>query len=573
MMKIKKMATGFVFVLGILLIIGTSPTLLGAEESVSVEKFPVMSGVEPNQAGASFLVVNVKGENLPLPKILSTDPSEVRVLFPGTRLPSLTWSRNYDLPLLEGIDMEENGEGVLVTFRVTEEIKLKKLEGRAPSRVFRFHLEALDAQKVSRDPLKARPLPVVSPSDPLARTTPITLELRDVDIRDVFRMLAEITKMNIIADPSMPSAYVTVSLKNVPLNEAFGYLMRMYDLGYAIMGKTIVVGKKSNLGKTLGKEKTRSFRVAYAEPAKAAALLQGLAGVENVVVDERQRILYVTATEEKLLDAQRVLQRVDAPGKQVLIQARIVEVSETGQKSLENLIEAVYDNWWFGAGANGTVFGYAYNNDSSKYDPVSDKEKRSQQLTGVNLSDIAEGSLRMLDFGLEAIVENNKGKVIAKPSVIALDGKTATIKLIDKYLYESGLDDAGNPTIEEEEVGPTLEFTPLVGRDNCLTLQLSIETGEVINKKAAEGGDKPQTSRRSVETELVVRNGEPFVVGGLFKESNSVKSTKTPVLGDIPLLGELFKSKSRTSENTEVVMVVVPYILDTPSGEIEHETI
>lgn len=568
----KRIATSLAVMLGVLMIIGASPTVLRAEEAVDVEKFPIIAGVELNQAGASLLAVNVKGESLPRPKVLSKNPSEVRVLFPGTRLPSLTWSRNYDFTLLEGIDMEQNGEGVLVTFRVTEAVRLKKLEGQAPARVFRFHFEARDAHDVSRERPEARSLPVVSVRDPLAKSTPITLELRDVDIRDVFRMLGEITKMNIIADPSMPSAYVTVSLKKVPLNEAFGYLMRMYDLGYAIMGKTIIVGKKGNLGKTLGQEKTRSFHIAYADPAKAASLLQGLAGVEKVVVDERQRFLYVTATEEMLQDVQVALQKVDAPGKQVLIEARIVEVSEIGQKSLENLIEAVYDNWWLGAGANGTVFGYTYADDPSKYDPVTDKEKRPQQITGVDLTDIAEGSLRMLDFGLEAIVQDNKGKVIAKPSVIALDGKTAVIKLIDKYLYESGLDEAGNPTIEEEEVGPTLEFTPTMGRDGYLTLKLSIETGEVINKEEAEGGEKPQTSRRSVETELTVRNGEPFVVGGLIKESNSERTTKTPVLGDIPLLGELFRSKSRSSENTEVVMVVVPYILDTPSGEIEHQT-
>lgn len=550
-MKLNRILRISALVLAVLVFAAASPAALSAEEAGGVESFPVIAGVTTNQAGASLLSVNVKGSNLPEPKMLSKNSSELKVLFPGTRLPSLTWSRDYDFPLLEGVDLEQNGEGVLMTLRTTEALRLKTMEGRAPSRVFRFQFEAMDAYNVSRDPLPVRPVPVPRPNDPLASTKPITLELRDVDIRDVFRMFGEMTDMNIIADPSMPSAYVTVSLKKVPLSEAFGYLMRMYDLGYAIMGKTIIVGKKGSLGKTLGKEKTRSFRVAYAEPAKAAALLQGLAGVEKVVVDDRLRMIYVTAPEDEMYQIERVLQKVDHPGQQVLLQARIVEVTDSGKKALENTIAAVYKRW-----------GLAYNPESGQ-----------TEIGYTYDSAMASPTVKALDSVLSTISTKSEGKVLASPSVVTLDGEEAEVKLIQKLKYQSGIDEDGNPEFEDEEVGPTLTFTPVVGRENMVTVEVEIKTGEIIQFRTSGSSEVPETSERSAETTVRVRNGEPFVIGGLFKDSDTTALNRIPVLADIPLLGGLFKSESKNKERSEVVMILIPYILEMPNGGIEVSTL
>ncbi len=535
----------------VLALVAASPAVVRAEDALMVEDLPVVAGVVTNQIGAGLLSVNVKGKNLPAPEVLSKNPSEVRVLFPGAGLPSLTWSRDYNFPLLEGIDLEQNGEGVLMVLRTTEAVRLKKLEGRAPSRVFRFRFQALDATRVSREPLKARKFPVARPNDPLASSKPITLELRDVDIRDVFRMFGEITDMNIVADPSMPSAYVTVSLKKTPLNEAFGYIMRMYDLGYAIMGRTIIVGKKGSLGKALGKEKTRSFRVAYAEPAKAAALLQGLSGVEKVVVDERLRMIYVTAAEDEMYDVERVLQRVDHPGQQVLLQARIVEVTDSGKKALENTIDALYKKWAFSYNPESgqTQVGYTYN------------------------SALANPTVKALDTALSVISTKSEGKVLASPSVVTLDGEEAEVKLIQKLKYQSGIDEDGNPEFEDEEVGPTLTFTPVVGRENMVTVEVEIKTGEIIQFRSSGSSEVPETSERSAETTVRVRNGEPFVIGGLFKDSDTTSLNRIPVLADIPLLGGLFESESKNKERSEVVMILIPYILEMPNGAIEVSTL
>ena len=186
------------------------------------------------------------------------------------------------------------------------------------------------------------------------------------------------------------------------------------------------------------------------------------------------------------------------------------------------------------------------------------------------LEDIAGGTFRMLDAGLRALVTENKGKVLASPSVITMDGEKAIIKLVEKYKFISERDEAGNPTYDEEEVGPHLEFTPVMGRGGVITVDLKVATGSVIGTyRGGQGEEFPQTSSREVTTKVRVSDGEPFVVGGLFSEENRTVVTKIPILGDIPLLGEIFRSSSKQQSNSEVVMVVVPYILDVDETVLE----
>jgi len=151
-----------------------------------------------------------------------------------------------------------------------------------------------------------------------------------------------------------------------------------------------------------------------------------------------------------------------------------------------------------------------------------------------------------------------------------VDGQKASIALTTNIKYISERDEAGNPVYTEERIGPTLEFTPIVGRDNTVTINVEISTGEVVEWRAGGMGEEvPVTSSRDVSTMVRVRNGEPFVIGGLFDRRKTDTVSKVPVLADIPLLGEIFKTRTKREEESEVVTVVVPYILDVPDTSIE----
>ena len=518
----------------------------------ALKMLPPIGGLTVRQMGAHAVVMQLTGASLSRPEITSNTPDSIVFSVKPAYLASGKWERQFDLPLVQSVFAEQKGEAVVFSVRVNGTLVLKDIEGVAPANqyVLRFDATGHAAREREEPALTApKPLPPTNYNDPFSRTTPVTFDLRDVELRDVFRMLGEYVGMNIVADPSVPNTLVTMSLKSVPLNEALGYLLRMYNMSYAIMGKTIIVGAPDNIGKTTGRQSTRSFKVAYADVAAIGGLLQSLAGVSNIVLDERLRTVYVTAQPEQFIQVERVLQQVDHPGRQVMLQARIIEVNDDARDELETIINAVYSQWQLNyLGQEGLDLGYRY----------ADVVREGDELT------------KKLDFSLKSIVTANKGRVLADPSLITLDGKKAVAKMVETYTY-SMRDKDGNTIWSEKEVGPTLEFTPIVGRDNMITVELKIQTGDVL--RDPQPGEPPPTSKREVTTSIRVRNGEPFVVGGLHRDAKSTLRGKVPILGDIPIIGELFKFRRDTRKKTEVAMIVIPYILFIPDGPVEQFTL
>ena len=164
---------------------------------------------------------------------------------------------------------------------------------------------------------------------------------------------------------------------------------------------------------------------------------------------------------------------------------------------------------------------------------------------------------------------DNNGKVLASPSVVALDGEKASVKLTHSYLYQSGVDDNGNPEFTNQETGPTLEFTPTLGRDGFITIKMKISTGEIVAFRKSGSSEAPETTKREVDTQVRVRNGELFVIGGLYQENKTSSVKRVPILGYIPLLGELFKSRVANHSKSQVAFIAIPYILDIPTGAAE----
>lgn len=565
-----KRALGVLF-LTVLLLSPFSALAASAQEAGADEEMgpapPAILGLTLVQGGSTLAVFQVTGEKLPVPDVLSTDENGLILLWEGVILPSGYWERSFPTPLVQGVVLRQEPEGVQMQIRSTRRVYLGKTVGDPPSPEMQLHLTTGDvAEEI---PLPVTGVPKVVAGDPFASSAPVTLQLRDSDLRDVFRMLGSMVNMNVVIDPSVPATPVTISLNNVPMNEAFQYLMRMYDVSYAIMGKTIIVGRKDNLSRAMGMEKTRAFRVAYADLGQIPALLQGLSGVSSVVVDERLRTVYVTASEERLGDVAVTLQRIDHPGRQVMLQARIVEVSEGGSDELKGLVNAVYERWYASFSSAGGVIGYYDDYNGGVFNP-SRTNREINPPESITFPDMADSALSFFDASLQILVKQDKAKMLASPSVVTLDGQKASIKLLTDIKYVSERDDQGRPTYGEVESGPSLEFTPTVGRSEIVTIEMSVKTGDAnLTYDSLLRGYIPQSTTREVQTIVRVRDGEPFVVGGLFNENKSENVWKIPIISEIPLLGELFKGKNTSVTKSEVIMVVVPYILDVPESVIQ----
>ncbi|MDR1048881.1 MAG: secretion protein [Synergistaceae bacterium] len=545
----------------------------------TANKLPLLTSFEFYQIGDTDLVANARGKSLPMPEIVHTDNQTV-IVFKGTRLAdSLRETRTIEAPMLTDVRIEQaEGDVMILTMTADLPLQLRSTRGVPPSDSYTLRfVTAQQQQRLESEPaVTLQPQTPRIPTGPFASNTPITLDLRDTELRDIFRMMGMHLKKNIIIDPSLPSVLVTMTLKNIPLSEAYAYLMKTYDLSYEFIGKdTIVIGTTDGLSKIAGKEETRLFRVAYADTAAMQKLLSDLVKLpaDRIVADPRLRTLYVTSNGAKLEEVAIVLQKLDHPGRQVMMQARLLEITDRSAFEVETAINAVYDHWWFNYSQAGGRGGYADDNRRGRdYVPPTGTNPLIP-ITTTMLTPM-QGVWREFDAAFRAMEEKGNARALANPSVIAIDGQEATIALTEDYPYISERDDAGNPTWTTEEVGPQMKLTPLVGRDGVISIKVDIETGEVIEMvRSSTGEEMPRTSTRKVTTNVRVRDGEPFVVGGLFRENVTHSQTRFPILGSIPLLGELFTFRHNDTTKTQVIIVVVPYILDTPDAAIEQERV
>jgi len=558
----------------------------------------IIEGMKVRQVGSSQVMLELRGTSISLPVQGPTTGSAITLIWRDIRFPRNTdrqdwwdeygwdvlglkdkeseeWYQDYEYNLVQRISVVSNDQQGLTMNVVGEKpLVLKKITGMAGSDRITLTLETV-TDIVPPAPPKPR-APVQG--DPLGMYSPVTLELRDVSVREVFRMLADLHKLNLVIDSSVPDNLMTFSFKNAKFSEVFAYMLRMNDLTYALMGNTLVVGTAESIGKTLGKNITKEYKVAYGDITKMPAMIMGLVALPKPpVVDERLRALYVTGTPEQHLEVEALMNRIDHPGKQVMLEARLIEINDGAQQEIETLISSVYKGWLFTYGAQGLASEYTYANRDvnppiTNIPPTLTPGKvpilgaTDNSTMPIN---IVDPTMKMLDAGLRAMESDNKGKILANPSVVALDGQKASIKLTHNYLYQSGLDESGNPEFTEQETGPTLDITPIVGRDGFVTLKLKISTGEIVKFRDSGISEVPETTKREVDTQIRVRNGELFVIGGLFQENKTKGVTRVPILGYIPLIGELFKSKTDKHSKSEMAFIVMPHILDVPTGSAE----
>ncbi|MDR1885334.1 MAG: hypothetical protein LBQ56_03605 [Synergistaceae bacterium] len=560
---------------------------------------PVLAGIQVLQVGGDKILLRVRGFKIPQPRAV-TAPGESQLIlqWDEVRFPQSTdkrdwwddfewdilrlplkpkrneWWKQYDFPLISRINVEEFDEtSMRMIFSTSKPMVVENVEGIPGTDTLSVMLKAYEEPA----PEKVERAVVYPKGDPMAIKAPVTLKLNDADVKSVFRMLAEMQKLNLLLDPSVPDMTITFSFTSIPFNEAFSYLLRAADLHYALVGSTLVVGKQESLGRTLGREVVRAYRLSYAIDDSGAvngdltAALTGLIPLSTTpTLDQRNRTIYVTATPEQHEEVAALLEKLDHPGRQVMIQAKIVQVNDNASQELETLVSAVYEQWLLNFSGGRLSGGYVYGSAPFEATDIGIPIPGATAGTTETLGDIAlDSGLQLLSAGLSALESNGKGKVIAHPSVITIDGKQARVALTQDMMYASGVDSNGNTTFSTVSSGPTLDFTPNIGRNGVITINLNISTGDVLGFRAAgNGAQTPETTTRSVTTQVRVRNGEPFVVGGLYQETKTNDRSRIPVLGYIPLLGDLFTRRTDTHIKTEVAMIVIPYILDIPNENI-----
>lgn len=544
-------------VLSVILFFFSSCSAMALEPLNTVEKpLSAVDAVRVRQIGSNEVLLELDGRGIGHPELVPGGSCSAELRWRDTVMSGsgrgkhekgVTETR-YDYPLVRRISFTA-GEDNSLTMRITggKPLRIKRLDGMDNSDSISILLEA----DTAATPNHGRNGGVRRNTMPAGGK--ITLSMREVSPADAFRALAALAGINIALDGTEPPGRLTFSFKDTAFSEVFNYLLNVAGLSYSMKGDTLFVGSLETVASAAGDYETRAYPIAYADAGKAASLVASLVPrLKTPSVDERTRTLYITATAAQHQKVDAFLRGIDHPGRQVMLEARLIDVSESARREIEAMISSVHSGWIISYGAAGGGIGYA----SGRGGAAGNSGARAPG--GHTMKDI--------DAGLSAIESKQRVKVLASPSLVTLDGHKAVIKLTRNYLYQSSVDSDGNAKFTEQETGPSLEITPQIGRDGFITMKLRISSGEIIGFRKSGVSESPETSRREVDTSVRVRDGELFVIGGLYSDSRSKNVRKVPVLGHIPLIGELFTSRSESRASSELAFIVVPHILGT-TGE------
>ncbi|HXS19830.1 MAG TPA: type IV pilus secretin PilQ [Steroidobacteraceae bacterium] len=426
----------------------------------------------------------------------------------------------------------------------------------------------------------------------------LTLNFQDIAVRAVLQLLADASGQNIVVSDSVNGS-VTLRLQNVPWDQALAVILRNKGLGQRREGNVIIVAPQEELAsrekadlaaqnsvQQLEPLRSEYLQINYAKAADLAALVKSqsnslLSKRGNVAVDDRTNTLLLQDTPENLEQINRLVARLDIPVRQVEIEARIVLVNDDFERQLGARlgITSVNANGNNGivtttgtAAGEDTIVGSALNafNGTGQFINIPTGSGGAPERYNVNLpvanpaGSLAVGILsgaHLIDLELSAAQAETEAKVISSPRVITANQKQATIMQGVEIPYQQSAS-SGATSISFKNAVLQLQVTPQITPDNRIILDLDVRDDEVGKVIVESGGiNVPAIDTREVTTQVLVNDGQTVVLGGILTTNARDAQTKVPWLGDIPVLGHLFKTTDRTNNKDELLIFVTPKIV------------
>jgi type IV pilus assembly protein PilQ len=395
----------------------------------------------------------------------------------------------------------------------------------------------------------------------------IALDFYKTDIKNVFRILREVSGKNFAIDDDV-NGKVTLTLdKPVPWDQVMDLVLRMNQLGMIVEGDIIRIATLSTLKKendlrkaqiaALQKEKeqikalepleTRYIPISYSDAAtEILPHIQNIVtkGRGSVTVDGKNNQIIITDTAKKVAQAEEITRQIDKVTSQVIIEARVVEVNQSYSKELGFA-------WNLGVGP------VSVNGGKSQWtsDVAMNYPAAANDGFALNFAKIA-GTPFTLDARLTALESNGNGKILSAPKIATLNNKKARIKQGQEIGYLER-DSAGGSSVKFKDVDLMLEVTPHVTPDNRISMDIKIEKNDVTG--FVDG--VPVISTNEATTQLLVNDGDTIVIGGIIKSTSTTEKNAFPGLHKIPVLGWLFQSNLEDTDDNELLIFMNPKIV------------
>ncbi|MGC4029140.1 MAG: type IV pilus secretin PilQ [Steroidobacteraceae bacterium] len=437
----------------------------------------------------------------------------------------------------------------------------------------------------------------------------MSANFQDIETRAFLQLLADTGGQNIVVSDSV-SGSVTMRLQNVPWDQALDVVLRLKGLDKRKQDNVIIVAPAEELSarekadlaakkdiQELAPLRTEYLQVNYAKAGDIASLIRAqggagaassggkslLSGRGSVTIDERTNTLLIQDTADSIANIRQLVATLDIPVRQVLIEARIVVVSEDFARDLgvragftgtaRNGNDGLYSTTGTAAAAD-TILSSALTNLSggsgSPYPVKVPTGSTASNRYNVNMP-IANpaGSLALMVLGSDYIVDlelsaaqsEGKGEVVSSPRVITANQKEALIAQGTEIPYQEAAS-SGAATIQFKKAELSLRVTPLITPDNRLILDINVQKDRVGQVIVTTGGvNVPSIDTSEISTTVFIGDGQTVVLGGILETERRENEKKVPYLGDVPVLGRLFKTTSRVSNKDELLIFVTPKIL------------
>ena len=417
----------------------------------------------------------------------------------------------------------------------------------------------------------------------------ISLNFQDIQVRAVLQLIADFTEMNLVASDTV-TGRITLRLQNVPWDQALELVLKTKGLDKRQVGNVLMVAPAAEIAERERQQIEANKQIAELAPlvsefvriryANASDLVQLFAaGSEDggnltsprgsVVVDERTNSLIITDTAAKLAEIRELIELVDIPVRQVMIEARIVIAQSDASKNLG--IE-----WGGGYSNRGEDSVTSISGDTTNVVDLTESAINgtdpSLSYPGALLVDLGVASNSGFAIGyaasdlfltaeLSALEAEGEGEVVSQPKVITGDKQNAVIKSGTEIPYQEA-SASGETTTSFKDAVLQLDVTPNITPDDriLLTLQVNQDSvGELV--PSGRGGFIPSIDTTQLDTQVLVGNGETVVLGGIFKTEDIESINKVPYFGDIPYVGAFFRSESTSHKKTETLIFITPRIL------------
>lgn len=400
---------------------------------------------------------------------------------------------------------------------------------------------------------------------------PISLDFKDIDVLDVFRLIAEVSGFNVVIDPDVKGK-ITIRLDNVPWDQALDVILKNQGLDKEIEGNVMRIAYMTKLrdervlkrqmeeAKARIRERdTKIVYLSYAKSADIAPLIKKLLSVQgDIIIDDRTNSLIVLDFTENIERAIKLIKILDVRTKQVFINAQIVRTD----KNFSRQLGIQWGGRFVADAVHGNTSGYQFPNQymvdlqQGTEDGYAVNLPSGSQLIGLTFGNVLD-TLK-LRAALTAAESEGLTKTISNPRVTTSDNKKANVTSGSRIPYQTFTKE-GTGEIEWIDAGIKLDATPHVTHDNFISMNVSVTKDAPDFSNLVNGA--PPINQNRASTDVIIKDGETLVIGGLNETIVGDSQARIPFLGRIPILGLLFKNMSKSNKFSDLLIFITPQIM------------